>query len=236
MKTEYPYLAYWKERGFDKFPTIPPDVILKKNREAFQESLKKNRGIHSRFFLSEEDLKLRDSEIVEMNTPAINEEIATRLRAVMDNAIYEMGLFCFELQKRFMYESLSREDAKQEWANKFLPSMKGGAGLPLQNQRQILKQILPELVSCIKSIRRQLDVPLGATDGRNWPVQESPEDMEKYVPDIRLIFDEKELPLLVEQPSVTKTAINIIHKRLRHIDMNLITPRTLEDLLYKTSL
>lgn len=230
MKTEYPYLAYWKERGFDKFPTIPPDVILEKHRKAFQKSLKKNRGIHSRFISSED-------EIVEMNMHAIDEEAAIRLQSTMDNAIYEMGLFCLELQGKFMYKDLSREDAKQAWANKFLPTTRGGAGLPLQNQRRILKQILSELVNCIKSIRRQLDVPLRVTDGHEWPVQESPEDMKKYVPDIRLIFDEKELPLLVEQPSMTKTAIKIMHKRLQqHINMNLITPRTLEDLLYKTSL
>ncbi len=40
MKERYPYLVYWEKRGFDKFPTVPPDVILKRGEDAFRRSIR----------------------------------------------------------------------------------------------------------------------------------------------------------------------------------------------------
>jgi hypothetical protein len=49
MRDRYPYLAHWKKRGFEKFPSIPPEVLRKakievpKNafREGVREGLRK---------------------------------------------------------------------------------------------------------------------------------------------------------------------------------------------------
>jgi hypothetical protein len=77
-----------------------------------------------------------------------------------------------------------------------------------------------------------IDVPLTKTD--SWEqINENHEDIEEYVPDVLDIFEKKELPLLIEKPSVRDTAIKIIHKRIKTCVLNTITPRTLADILDK---
>jgi hypothetical protein len=233
MKQKYPYLAYWKKRGFDKFPTVPPDVLKERGREAFRKSYRKHSSKYP--LLNSEEEKVFEELVVELFKVEIDAITAVRYKNKVDEFINHEGRRSLELRRKFVQEGTPREEIEHEWSKHSLPPTKGGAAIPNKNVRNFLKKSYIELVDCIKTIRQMIDVPLTKTD--SWEqINENHEDIEEYVPDVLDIFEKKELPLLIEKPSVRDTAIKIIHKRIKTCVLNTITPRTLADILDKTKI
>lgn len=235
FKKRYPYLIYWKERGFKEFPTIPPDVILDKAKKSFEKSYTKtlNNSVYSRF-LPEEVVQARLQETLNSAKPLLDEMTANICQAQIDTTIYEMGMQDIELLKKFKINGDSRDKIIREWGRKTLPQTKGGPAILSRNVRYVLKKVYKELIKCIKEVRKKLDVPLTNTENYKYDSDVMPGEIKELVPSILLIFNEEELPLLIDNPSIKDTAFKIMHNRLRRCVLNPITSRTLENILYKT--
>jgi len=233
MKQKYPYLAYWKNRGFDKFPTVPPDVLKKRGEEAFRKSFRKHRSKYPS--LNSEKEKVFEELAVELFKVETDTITAVHYKNKVDEFINHEGRRSLELRRKFVREGTPREEIEREWSKHSLPPTKGGPAIPDKNVRRFLKKSYIELVDCIKTIRLIMDVPLTKTD--SWEhINENHEDIIECVPETLDIFTKKELPLLIEKPSVRDTAIIIIHKRIKTCVLNPITPRTLADILDKTKI
>jgi hypothetical protein len=90
----------------------------------------------------------------------------------------------------------------------------------------------------VKEIRRKVNVPLIKTS--DWgevekTMKECIKDIKK-IPGIDNLFTSDEIYVLIRNPSVADTVINIMHARLKRCVNNPITKRTLQDLLYKSQI
>jgi hypothetical protein len=206
VKGKYPYLAYWKECSLKTFPKTPPDVILDQERECFKGVLPAatGTGILSKLLLQ---------------------------RSIQDRAELEqkrLGAWVQNLQDASVNKEIPRRQILTLFG-KALPSFKSGRAIPNYARRDLAK-CYKELMFCIKEIREKLAVPLTRTSEDEWPARETAEDIKNAFPEVLSFFDDQELPRILEQSSISKTALKIIRLRLKRFGF---TERTLRDTLYK---
>jgi len=210
-EAKYPYLVHWKQQGFDKFPTVPPEKIIASEKKVPETLAAALGGILG-------DIALREQH-----------------QRKIDEYRRRKGIETAELRAEFN-RSFSRTEIMKKWANSNLPKTRGGSGMPDEERRLIIKLIYYELIDCIKDIRKALDVPLTETKDDDWPMPaETIEDVKEMVPYADSIFEEKELPQLFKSPSIKDAALKIIHKRLRRFFYSSLSIRTLQDIIYKTN-
>ncbi len=237
MKDRYPYLSYWNETGFQEFPGIPPSELVKPCVQIVRESLRKRlaKNLHTRFFLTKEDLERREAELMDVFEPEIMEMIAERFQEIMAQHMLEEGYRTFEAKKAVI-NGQDRETALREWGKDQLPSTQGGESLFTTNRKLILKKVHQELQDCIKEVRRNSGIPLRNDHDYVWgingadPPGES-ELIKSNVPDWQTIFDNSELPLLTYYSSVSRVSLEIICKRLTRCLPHRIKPKTLQNQL-----
>ena len=160
-KDDYPYLAFWKIRGFSKFPTIPPEEISRPHkiraREKAREQLFKKNPILQ--FLPIELVRTIDEDLgVDLNEK-VDQIVLVRFQENLDERIYALGLRIVQAQIDHVYGK-PREEILQELGQELFPAKQGG-GLPLtQAHIKALKEVYRELREVIRRVGKENDLPL----------------------------------------------------------------------------
>jgi hypothetical protein len=123
----------------------------------------------------------------------------------------------------------NRKAVLQDLGNKVLPPTRGGKLLSTPEQKAGVKLAYDEMKACIKEIRTHLNIPLKETEGYEWG-EDYTNDFKQFFPEVEKIFEKGELKLLCQQPSIRKTASEIIatsstRRPQRSINMNIARSR-----------
>ncbi len=148
-----------------------------------------------------------------------------------------------EAQVRIVAKGENRGEVGRDLIKKFLPKTNGGPGFT-KNQAIIIKYIHRELQKLIKDVRYKLEIPLKKSSDfyrETWDVEKkgiNSEYIKECCPEIFHFLDEKEISILIIEPSIAKSSLKIITKRLSkslHINQR-ITSTSLKNILSKTPL
>ena len=236
IKEKYPYLAHWKERGFDKFPIIPPVEIIRIAEERILESFRRSISKSSYFegITPKEQRRLEKQALALVDIKALVVQFCNE--RVIDGE--EIILATWRETMGRILEGESRDEVLRDSAKKLLPKTKGGPFVMNENRRKMVKRIYGEMKDCIKFLRRLMEVPLINSEEYSWGEEgafRELNDIKLFVPDVLTVFEEKELASLDEIPSIKDIALKIIARRLRKCSVE-TNPRHLQDLIYKTKL
>lgn len=240
LKERFPFLARWKQKGFQEFPTFPPNLILryialfgldeKRLRQSIQKALSKSpfSFIPLPFTYTKERFKeLEDYYVMQgailMAFLRMGRATEKEKDKIVNTVIKQRGR---------IGKGESKKEAQKTLGNEVLPNTKGGKEIYSMDEKVILKYIYRELNDCIKSIRKNLWIPLKKV---SYYGQEKPdvESIKESIPDILDIFCDEEIPILIDQKfSVSDSSLEIISKRLRKA-YRWLKPRSIENILNK---
>lgn len=233
MKDRYPYLSYWKETGFQEFPGIPPEELLKPYIENALAHFRKvrNSSPYARLLLSKEDREFEEAEFLNEFLKMAGE----RFQEIVAQEMLERGRQSFEATKEVVYGQ-DRGQILRKWGRASLPNTRGGARILSENLKQILKTIHLELQECIDEVRRSCSDEIPLKDNKDYPWGADASEVIAFdVPDWEAIFDRSELPLLTKYSSISQTSLEIISQRLTQCLPRTIKPRSLQNLLDNVS-
>ena len=234
MKDRYPYLFAWKKFGFNKkqqrfegMPNHPPLPVDQREEDAYLERMEAR---FKEWGFTRNDIDTIKEALKENPVTAAYKQVKEKLVPEAMAA----GFRVLNIQGEYRNKRYPREEAVRRLANMFLAPSQGGSNVPDKEAREILRIAYEEMCNSIKEVRKKLDIPLSGKDGANvWPSAETPEDILTAVPDLLLLFDQSELPLLIEQPSVRDTSLKIMHERLKSLFPPSFTAQSLKKILYK---
>lgn len=128
--------------------------------------------------------------------------------------IVRIGIAVLRIQNDYDNYNLTRQEAKEKFANIFLEKSQGGVDVPSQERMEIIKIVYSEMQNCVKEIRRKLSIPLNRNRRTEWPPECTEEEFLETIPDILAIFDKSELPILNERITIRETCLKIMKKRM----------------------
>jgi hypothetical protein len=231
LKNRYPFLASWKEQGFDKFPSIPVSAIIEFYKKRFFDFLRRDGRSPLKEILLEN--RPENGAIIDAANELLDRDAKKWMFRVAEKMMiaetWALGRLSAEARHRVI-NGEDREIVLRDLGRKILPQTKGGASIFTLDQKKTLKVLYHELQECIKEIRRQLDIPL--KESGYYLGQNKPEDIEHFCPGIDNLFVEEELSFLIKNPSIADTAAEIIVRRINQcIPTNLTKPRALQNFL-----
>jgi hypothetical protein len=263
MKNVYPFLYSWKKCGVENFPTIPFNEIINGYKEKFWHHIKNSDEIPvAGIFLNDDPNILENFEdalnlrfaakmnlAIEQNEQnnrsaiknidldkeldrLLKEWILDDTRRLIKAQWLKWGQLVHEARQKILCGE-GRKGVLRELGDKIFPPTKGGPSLLTEDQKRTLKILHAELQQCIRDIRRALDIPLKKDSSYSWGTDES-ENIIEFFPKIEMLFEKKELPILTKEPSLAKTSLKIITKRINHSVRHVhkrIKPRTLQNML-----
>jgi hypothetical protein len=222
LAEQYPFLAYWKKRGFEQFPVPPPDFLIEQERKFFKEAgLPIGNGLLSTVIVRDH---LRDKEQLWLSTQG------SKIEEILDE---------------YKYGKLTWREAAQRLSNIFLPSSKGGPAIPFEEERRALKWIYTKefmgTEGCLQKIRHSVGVTSTHIREGGLSVAEEKEmvidEINETFRDILSIFDEKEIQLIFKYSRRRECALEMMYNRLKrlfHAPLN--DPRGLKKILDRTPL
>ena len=245
LKERYPYLATWKRSGWDKKkrkwglpvrpqPSFPVDQKAEKR------------------YLKNAEASLRNPRKYDFDTaPFLETDVQKILSVMRDNPItshkrlmrekiipevLSVGFYVLKIQGKYFQRKITREQAADILARKFLPFGQGGKKIPDKTMRDSLRNAYKELMECVREIRVRLYIPLTKkVDIVAWP-ECTVEQILDEIPDALTIFNESELPLLVERFSIGDACLKVIHQRIKHLfssPLTVFTERSVRELILK---
>lgn len=231
-KKKFPFLARWKQKGFQEFPTFPPELILpyiasfgldtEYFRRLFREKVSSEYPEFLRTFSKEQLKELEDSWVItagwlmayfRMGRAYVNEN------DIIKNVV---------IKARDRIPKVGYSKALKHLGRVLLPDTQGRRQTYSTDEPVILKYIYRELQNCIKEIRKALNIYLKrGFESDKWNIEEIKEE----IPNIQEIFSDNELHIVTD-PKFTpsEASLKIISLRLEKAGRRL-TPRAIKNIL-----
>jgi hypothetical protein len=217
-KEDYPYLAFWKVRGFDKFPTIPPEEISRPLKERAREKFFEKRqtapsgsDMLERSILSDLDQKVEAA-------------CSESFQANIDKKIYALGLRIVKAQIDHACGK-NRDEILKELGQELFPAKRGGGFSLTPAHLKALKEVYREIREAIHQSRKENGLPLKKTPTF---AQEAKIDLTLLSPWLNNFFNPDEIPALCKTGTISECALEIMGRRL------IFTKKTLTRLLHKS--
>ncbi len=146
MKKRYPFLALWKKRGFDEFPSIPVSAIIEYYRKSFYDYLRRDGRSPLKEILLEN--RPENAVIIDAANELFDRDAKEWMFRAAEQMIiaetWEVGRLAVEARNRVI-NGENREIVLRDLGRKILPQTKGGASIFTVDQKKTLKVLYHEL-------------------------------------------------------------------------------------------